>query len=245
MRVPKISELLADQLRQRILSGELRDGDALPPEKALIEQSGASRPSLREALRILEVEGLLTVSRGSAGAIVHRPDISVAARHMSFILRANAVSLEDVHRTRVLIEPSAARLVAAKGGKAAAERLRVCQEAIRTATGPKEYGEAEERFHRELVELAGVRTLAYLMDLIHSVLETYLATVAVSAADRTDTMPTRVKSLKSKDRLIALIAAGDAEGAEDFWRKHLEVTHKVLQNWQPISSVTELGTLRR
>lgn len=112
-------------------------------------------------------------------------------------------------------------------------------------TGPKEYGQAEEHFHTELVELAGVRTLAYLMDLIHTVLETYLAAVAVSAASETDTTPVGVLSLKSKEKFIGLIAAGDADGAEALWRKHLELTHKVLQNWQRVKSVRELETLRR
>jgi DNA-binding FadR family transcriptional regulator len=67
MRVPKIAELIADQIRDQIGSRRLREGDRLPSEPVLMTTFGASRPSVREALRILESDGLITVRRGVTG----------------------------------------------------------------------------------------------------------------------------------------------------------------------------------
>src|SRR5439155_5195777 len=65
VRVPKTAELVAAHLRRQIVRGELKEGDALPPETALMEQFNVSRPTLREAFRVLESEALITVRRGS------------------------------------------------------------------------------------------------------------------------------------------------------------------------------------
>src|SRR3546814_16660333 len=75
-RVPKTAELVADRIRRRIISGELDEGASLPPEGQLLEQFGVSRPTLREAIRILEAERLITVTRGSrSGARVSAPRV--------------------------------------------------------------------------------------------------------------------------------------------------------------------------
>jgi len=63
LRVPKTAELVADSIRGQIVRGELNEGDTLPAEADLTLQFGISRPTLREALRILESEALITVSR--------------------------------------------------------------------------------------------------------------------------------------------------------------------------------------
>ena len=65
IRAPKTAELIGARLRGQIVRGELRPGSRLPPEAELQEQFGVSRPTLREAFRILEAESLLTVRRCS------------------------------------------------------------------------------------------------------------------------------------------------------------------------------------
>src|SRR3546814_8534697 len=78
-RIPKTAELVADRIRRRIISGELGEGASLPPESQLLELFGVSRPTLREAIRILEAERLITVKRGSrSGARVSPPRVESA-----------------------------------------------------------------------------------------------------------------------------------------------------------------------
>ena len=87
MRVPKMADMIADHIRNRILDGELKEGDSLPSEAQLLEGFGVSRPTLREAFRVLETEKLISVSRGSRkGATVHAPTIDIVSRYMTCLL---------------------------------------------------------------------------------------------------------------------------------------------------------------
>ncbi len=136
-------EQIADELRRLIISGELDEGDSLGHEPDLIERFGVSRPSLREALRILEAEGLISVIRGVlGGVVVHRPDQRQTARTAALVLQARNVSLADVFDARTIIEPAAVRLVAAgrgrrgrRGGCASSSRSR-----SRSSTTPRRSG---------------------------------------------------------------------------------------------------------
>ena len=68
MKVPKASDVLANELRERILSGEFAEGTALPPERDLVTQTRMSRTTVREALRILEVQGLVRIRAAARAA---------------------------------------------------------------------------------------------------------------------------------------------------------------------------------
>ena len=91
----RIAETVAADLRERILA--VRSSIALPTQDQLVREFGVSYPSVREALRILETEGLVTVRRGSiGGAEVHRPDQSSAAYHLGLVLQGAGVTLGDL-----------------------------------------------------------------------------------------------------------------------------------------------------
>src|SRR6476469_446934 len=117
---------IADELRSLIVSGALSEGDSLGREPDLVERFGVSRPSLREALRILEAEGLVTVVRGvRGGVVVHEPNERMTARTAALVLQARNVPLADVFEARSFLEPIAARTIATtRGRKAAANELR-------------------------------------------------------------------------------------------------------------------------
>ena len=131
VRVPKTAELVAAHVRRRIVRGELKEGDALPPESALMDEFAISRPTLREAFRILESEGLITVRRGArGGARVQIPTSEVAARYAGLVLQHRGTTLADVLDARVIVEAPAAGIVAGRRdrAKAAAELRRWLEE---------------------------------------------------------------------------------------------------------------------
>ena len=119
-------EVIADELRSMIVSGKLSDGASLGRESDLVDRFGVSRPSLREALRILEAEGLVRVVRGvRGGVVVRQPDERITARNAALVLQFRNVTLADVHEARSIIEPAAARMLAtARDRRAAAAELR-------------------------------------------------------------------------------------------------------------------------
>ena len=113
LQVPKASDILADDLRERILQGEFPIGTSLPPERELVSQTTMSRTTVREALRILEVQGLLTIRTGrTGGAFVRQPDSESLASSVDLLIRGRQVRMNDLLETREAIEPQCAGLAA-------------------------------------------------------------------------------------------------------------------------------------
>ncbi len=229
-RLREKPEQIADELRALIISGELSEGDSLGHEPDLVERFGVSRPSLREGLRILEAEGLITVVRGVlGGVIVHEPDERMTARTAALVLQARNVDLADVYDARSLIEPTAVRVVAGSRGRrsAAAELRRLIDEQEQVIEDPEEFGHANARFHERLVALAGNQTLSIVAEMLNEIVER--AVTAVSQADRgRDNVSTRRKGIRSQRRLADLIEAGNRSEAEEHWRSHMAVVGKVM-----------------
>jgi DNA-binding FadR family transcriptional regulator len=221
---------IADELRRLIVSGELSEGDSLGHEPDLVERFGVSRPSLREALRILEAEGLITVVRGMlGGVVVHEPDERMTARTAALVLQARNVSLADVFDARRFIEPMAARVVAsARSHRSAATDLRRLIDAQEEAIeAPEEFGPANARFHDRLVELTGNQTLTIIAEMLDEIVARAV-TEASQAGPSPESVATRRRGIKSQRRLVELIEAGDADAAEEHWSKHMAVVGRVL-----------------
>lgn len=240
-RLREKPQQIADELRGLIVSGALSEGDSLGHEPDLVERFGVSRPSLREALRILEAEGLITVVRGvRGGVVVHEPDERMTARTAALVLQARNVALADVFQARGLIEPVAAREVAsARGRKAAARELRTLIDDQEAALDdPEAFGRANAAFHARLVALAGNETLSIVAEMLSEVVAR--AVTAVSRpADGVDARPTRRRGIRSQRVLADLIEAGDGPGAEQHWRDHMAVVGKVMLG-QDATTVVDL-----
>ncbi len=131
MEVPKASDVLANELRERILTGEFVEGVPLPPERELVLQTQMSRSTVREALRILEVQGLVRIKTGRVGgAYVQRPDGDSVADSVSLLIRGQQIRMADLLETREAIEPFCARLAARNRTEADLARLDAANKAI-------------------------------------------------------------------------------------------------------------------
>jgi GntR family transcriptional repressor for pyruvate dehydrogenase complex len=136
MEVPKASDVLANDLRERILNDEFPEGTALPPERELVIQTAMSRTTVREALRILEVQGLVRIKTGRAGgAFVQRPGQDSVASSVSLLIRGQQIRLADLLETREAIEPFCARLAARNRTDADLTRLDAANKAIAASDG--------------------------------------------------------------------------------------------------------------
>jgi DNA-binding FadR family transcriptional regulator len=110
---PKAGDVLADQLRELIIQGQLAPGDLLPTERALVAEAGLSRASVRDALRVLEAEGLVSTRAGRAGGSrVTRPGRESIARSVELFVRAHGVRLSSLLDCRLAVEPMLAQLAA-------------------------------------------------------------------------------------------------------------------------------------
>jgi DNA-binding FadR family transcriptional regulator len=242
VKVPKAAELVAKELRNQIVRGSLKIGDSLTAESQLMARFGVSRPTLREAIRILESEGLVEIARGArGGASVLSPSIDVAARRIGFILEANGTTLTDIYRVHMLVEPVAVRTVADNSYKTAPKILRECVEEIRAQIGQDfAYGVATAHFRNTLIELANVPTLTLLMGMINRIFELSWGSLAVSGGRLLDNEPVKRRGLRSMEKLIEYVEAADGEGAETYWRQHTEAVGKALDKWMPATRVVDL-----
>jgi GntR family transcriptional repressor for pyruvate dehydrogenase complex len=148
MQVPKASDVLATELRERILSGEYPEGTPLPPERELVVQTHMSRTTVREALRILEVQGLIRIKAGRAGgAFVQHPGEDSVADSLELLIRGRRIRLTSVHETREAIEPPCARLAARNRLPAELHRLEAANEAIAASDSLDTFLEANIDWH--------------------------------------------------------------------------------------------------
>jgi DNA-binding FadR family transcriptional regulator len=222
MRVPKMAELVANDLRRKIIRGQLPPGGMLPSEPSLLAVYHVSRPTLREALRLLESEGLISVKRGAQGARVHLPDISVAARHAALQLQLEGTTMEDLFAARRVLEPGAVRSLAERSSRAAVvKRLREQQEIEPSLLEqPDAYASAATRFHELLVELADNKTLTLFSRMLSEIVDRHHhdTFARASGLEREYTE----EATDHHRHVIDLIEAGDADEAERFWRYHID-----------------------
>jgi DNA-binding FadR family transcriptional regulator len=111
---PKAADVLVRKLRARIVDGYFPAGSALPTERELVVQTGTSRTTVREALRILETQGLLQIRAGRAGgAFVRQPNSDLVAHSVSLLIQGHKIRLDSLLEAREAMEPICAQLAAA------------------------------------------------------------------------------------------------------------------------------------
>jgi GntR family transcriptional regulator, transcriptional repressor for pyruvate dehydrogenase complex len=230
VRAPKTGELIATNLRRQIVRGELRPGETLPAESLLMEQFGVSRPTLREAFRILEAENLLSVRRGSrGGARVIAPDASVAARYVGLLLQMQGATINDVYEARMIYEPPSARLLALHRTDEDIEKLTQVVNELKAEVAAKEpfipdpytWSSLTYRFHELILEGCGNKTMAILGAVLQDIVATHLRT-KIAQRDDNDTAERFQRAIRSYEKLITLVKAGNAAAAEKHWRSHME-----------------------
>ena len=232
-RPQKLAEHIAEQLRGQIIRRELADGDYLPVEVDLCAHFGTSRPTMREAFRILEAEGLLQIRRGGRfGPRVQAPDSAVTAKSLGLLLQHQHVDLSAVYDTFLEIVPRAAARLARSHTDEDLEALREQRDRVASAGDEgRDFLEESTAFILLVVDRAENRVLSIMCELLGEILRAHRAAMSAYLQERPKVRATRVHEvLASTERIIAMIEAHD-EGVEDFlhgvldshMRKALEV----------------------
>ena len=233
VRVPKTAELLAAHIRKQVVRGELVEGDSLPSEASLMEEFRVSRPTLREAFRILEAEALITVRRGArGGARVQVPSSETAARYTGLVLQHRGTTLAEVFDARVIVEAPAAGIVAGRRNRVTcATRLREWLADFESIdSNSNEYSARFHEFNRLLVSLTENEPLILITAMLESISDA--ATVGYLAEPHVDGVSMARRAARTRVRIIDHVQAGEADKAEDLFRQHLTEAGKVLMTAQ-------------
>ncbi|NGN42989.1 FadR family transcriptional regulator [Mesorhizobium sp. CGMCC 1.15528] len=166
--VPKASDILANQLRQMIVQGDLRPGALLPSERDLVTESGLSRSSVRDALRVLESEGFVTTKVGrSGGSIVTLPGRDIVARSVELFVRTHGIRLDSLLECRVAVEPTLARLAARNRSEAELEEITDLHKQFEMSVGDVQlYKRINLEWHLAIARSSGNEPLLALMEAI-------------------------------------------------------------------------------
>jgi DNA-binding FadR family transcriptional regulator len=227
LRQPRLAEVVAGVLRERIIDGTLADGDLLPKQDELLEEFRISRPSLREALRILESEGLIRVRRGNVGgSVVEVPTAETSAYMFGLVLQSRRGTAGDLAEAIMQIEPITASMCAERADRKRAvvpqleANLAATAEAI--GDGPT-FTRASRAFHELMVAACGNETLILTVGALESLWseqERRWASAA-SSEGRYPGVKQQRDVLTAHKSLVQAIAAGQGERAAKLARSHL------------------------
>lgn len=219
----KAPAALAEQLREAILAGELTTGTQLPAERVLAEQSQVSRSSVREALRILEAEGLIVTRPGrKGGPVVVAPAGDALGRPLETFIRTRSLKPGSLYETLLVIEPAIARLAATNRTDEDLVRVQEAIEGYSTSPDRGERLSLNADIHVFIAAASGNELLTAIVrglrDAIHAA-----TTAAPFAAPGV-----RERTIESYGRILRAIEARDAEAAETAMRRHIVGAGKIV-----------------
>jgi GntR family transcriptional repressor for pyruvate dehydrogenase complex len=230
VQVERAGERVATRLRKMILDGQLKDGDTLPRQEDLLKLFQVSHPSLREGLRMLEAEGLITIRRGKiGGSTVRVPQAAGVAFALGMVLQAEKATLNDLAIALDDLEPICFALAARRPdrSKTLVPLLRIsCDRLEESMDDYPTFAAAALEFHQLVVEHCGNVSIKVAVGAMTR-LWTHHEVNAVVRRRRPSKAAARTAYLEVVETHRALtdvIAAGDADQAKELSQKHLSAT---------------------
>ncbi|QNE16727.1 FadR family transcriptional regulator [Kribbella qitaiheensis] len=242
-------ELVLSRVEADLAAGRLRLGERLPGERSLAEQLGISRPSVREAVRVLEAMGVVRTATGSgpeAGAVIVAEPASPLTALLRLHLATNHLPMGDIVQTRVLLESWAAREAAGRqaagrreagadsevqagaddswaGGEVDGVRLGVAEELLdrmdAAGLSPEEFHLLDAEFHVAMAALAGNVLIAAVMSSLRTAIHGYVLAAVPNLPDWDAT----ARGLRAEHRaIVAAIRSGQADEASKLVVDHIE-----------------------
>lgn len=211
-RSSKVAEAIAGDILSRICQGGLKVGSRLPGEAQMLADYGVGRGSLREALRILEVHGIIRIKAGPGGGpIVIGATTQDFGRMASLYFQASGITFREVMDTRLVLEPILARMAAKQRDPKLIEKLL----AEKTSTeSDQAYLRTSERFHRRVASMSGNNVLNLISHAMEDIFHERVIGMLFPPERRGDVV-------EAHSAIAQAIAAGDEVLAEKLMRDHM------------------------
>ena len=235
IRAPKASEILASQLRKHILDGSLADGKSLPAERDLVDQTGLSRGAVRQALRILQTEGLVETRTGRfGGSIVKRPSEDALANFLGLFIEGRSIPLLSLLEFRQVVGGPMATLAAKNRTDFDIEQLQQIGKRMEAALDDL------PRYFSENVNWHIAMATATHNELLKSVITAVSGLIfKVSAVENFASTEIRNVAVHAHARILDAVIRQDAATASRRMSRHLEA---LTADMQAFSAAT--GPLR-
>lgn len=213
-REPRLSDKVAELMRDTIIGRQMAPGTPLPSERELGEQFGVSRTVIREAVRALAAKGIVEVRTGS-GLRVASVDESTALESLTWYIRGGQIEYPKVHEVRRTIEVEMAALAAERRTDEQLRELKAAHKRFQSVLDDVEKSTlADVEFHGLIAKATQNDLFSVLLGSIgEALIEVRHETLAVGSGKRT---------LAAHAKILACIERGDAEGARAAMRDHLD-----------------------
>jgi GntR family transcriptional regulator, transcriptional repressor for pyruvate dehydrogenase complex len=232
-----VSQNIVNQIRKAIFNGVLKPGDKLPPDKELMDNFGVSKGSLREALRSLQVLGLLEIRKGAlGGAFVTEVDTEKAKEVFNNFFVFRDLSLENLFDVRLILEAhiaeKAASMITTDDLQRLEQNLQETRDALRNDQ-PLNYRSKEVSFHIIIANATRNPLLIFLLD--------YVETLLLDAKKILNTgRDFSMKVLKAHESIYKALAARDASGAKKAIVQDIKEVQKALLRIQKEKNMPEV-----
>ena len=219
-------EEICQRIREQLAAGALKPGDKLPPERELAQQLGVGRNALREALRSLEIAGIVTLRKGvKGGAFIREGDPERMNEVVRDMLSLGSISVADLTEARVHIQDLVVRLACERAGEDDLDALQANIDRTERMTADGEYL-ARVECSREFYRLLGRSTHNPLLAMVvESVTEVLMQFVYARVAAGGKPQPRLVEKRRA---FLEALRARDAAEATRLMRGHLESVHQLL-----------------
>ena len=217
VRLARASDEVVQQVKALIFGGRLAPGDQLPSEKDLTEQFQLSRITIRDALRVLESEGLIEIRVGArGGAFVARPSTQRVSDSLTNLLRLRQITIQDLIEARLAVEPHVASLAAQRASAHDIEAMERAVERARAtrAAGDPRFMPHSVAFHIALAEAAKNQVLLFTVNSLRTPFHEALATLLPA-----DDMAQR--AIADHHQILDAIRTRDGERAAHLMHEHL------------------------
>ncbi|MFH0786908.1 MAG: GntR family transcriptional regulator [Pseudomonadota bacterium] len=176
----KISDQIIDQIRDAILSGKLKPRDRLASEKELADQFSVSKATMREAMRVLEVMGLIEMRKGVSGGIfIAEVDMRTTIHSIINFLHFQPISIKEITMLRYLIEPTVAQIAASKITAKDIQNLKKILDEKTSGNDNEIFKEIS--FHRYLARMAENTLLILIVDFVDNLLSSLKSKMKLSS----------------------------------------------------------------
>ena len=227
IQVRRAFEEICDRIRARIAAGLLKPGDKLPAERELAQQLGVGRNALREALRSLEIAGIVRLQKGAkGGAFIREGDAGRMDEVVRDMLSLGSISVAELTESRIHIQDLVVRLACERATRAELDALAANIERTERMTADGLYLERVEcsrEFYRLLAAATHNQVLAMM---VHSITEILMQFVYVRVSAGGKPQP---KLVEKRRAFLDALRQRDAETATRLMRLHLISVHRLLE----------------
>jgi DNA-binding FadR family transcriptional regulator len=242
IRSRRTFEEICERIRDLLSAGALRPGDKLPPERELARQLGVGRSALREALRSLEMAGIVQLKKGvKGGAFIRQGDPGGMTQVIQDLMHLGSISLDELTEARLQIQDLVVRLACERATKADFDALAKNIDRTEEMTRAGRYLERVEcsrEFYRLLAAATRNQVLSVIVDSLTEILMKFIRTrTAAGGTIQPHLVATRRQFLKS-------LAARNAEKASREMRVHLKAVHRLLNQGLPAKPGERMRQMR-